>query len=397
MEDTLKDFWATRPRRPRRGRKIAGVAAAIGNRYGIDPIIARVALVVAAFYGGAGVLFYLLGWLFFAEEDDEVSPAEALHGKGRSSSSIPFTIVLCLAMIPAFTWFYGDFSGLFGTVIGFGLLFLLHRHRGHLGTPTTPPPVAAGMPMAVPVGAYDQTDQYPTTPPAWDPLGAAPFAWDLPEPSSVAPDPEPPAPRHRSKVGAVTLAAVFLTVGAAVLAEPYLGGWVTAQHVIGVVLGILGMGMWAGSFTRSGRGLIGLAVPLSAAGIALTVVWPNGFTADGVGDIDARPLSIEQVDDQYRRNIGSVNLDLTALPNAGSVETEVGADVGDVTVIVPENADVFLKCAVGVGEVTCLGEQSSGPGAEIAKTDFGADGEGGLRIELDVEVSGPGSVEVRRG
>ena len=36
VEDTVKDFWATRPRRPRRGRKVAGVAAGIANRYRID-------------------------------------------------------------------------------------------------------------------------------------------------------------------------------------------------------------------------------------------------------------------------------------------------------------------------------------------------------------------------
>ena len=40
------------------------------------------------------------------------------------------------------------------------------------------------------------------TPPAWDPLGAAPFAWDLPEPGPVP----APAPQRRSRVTPVTLA-----------------------------------------------------------------------------------------------------------------------------------------------------------------------------------------------
>jgi phage shock protein PspC (stress-responsive transcriptional regulator) len=63
IEGVVKDFWASRPRRPRYGRKIAGVAEGIGNRYAVDPVIVRVALVVTALFGGAGVMFYLLGWL----------------------------------------------------------------------------------------------------------------------------------------------------------------------------------------------------------------------------------------------------------------------------------------------------------------------------------------------
>ncbi len=411
VEDTLKDFWATRPKRPRRGRKIAGVAAAVGDRYGMDPVIVRVAFVVATFYGGAGILLYLLGWLFFAEEGDEVSPVEALGGKGRSSASSPFTVALLIALIPVFGLFFdNDFAGWLGMAAILGVLFLLHRGRGHLARPPAAPdaPVTAAMgPIAAPGSAAGAApgagpgpvDQYgyPTTPPAWDPLGAAPFAWDLPEPGGAPPEPEPPAPRHRSKAGPITLAAVFLTIGAAVLAEPVLGDWVTARHVIGVVLAVLGLGMVAGSFVRGGRGLIGLAVPLAAAGVAMTVLWPNGFSAEGVGDLQAKPTTLEQVQSDYRRNIGSVAVDLTGLPATGSVRTSAGVDVGEVTVTVPATADVTLRCSVGVGEVDCLGEQQGGPGAELSRTDLGPDGAGGLKIEIDAEVSGPGTVQVRRG
>src|SRR5436190_23352233 len=94
VEDTLKDFWATRPRRPRRGRKLAGVASGIGLRYGIDPIVIRVAFVVATFYGGAGILVYLLGWLLLPEQDDEAAPFESMLNHRRSSTSSAFTVLL---------------------------------------------------------------------------------------------------------------------------------------------------------------------------------------------------------------------------------------------------------------------------------------------------------------
>lgn len=400
VEDTLKDFWATRPRRPRQGRKVAGVAAGIGARYGIDPVIVRVAFVVATFYGGAGVLVYLLGWLFLAEEDDEVSPAEALAGHGRSSSSAAFTVALCVAMFPAFWWFFDrDFSGFVGVALIGGALFLLHRNRSHLGVAQQARARSTEMeegPTVVwdPIHPGYEPGQRP---PAWDPLGAAPFAWDLPEPSSREPDPEPPAPRRRSKVGLVTMAFVFLAIGVGVLVGPETGGWLTLQHGIGVVLGILGLGLVAGAFSGGGRGLIGLAIPLAAVGIAMTIVWPTGITADGVGDVDEKPLTVEQVQDSYQRNLGSVTLDLTSLPTEGDVSTKVKVDVGDITVIVPETADVTLRCSAGVGSVTCLGSEENGPDPKVSKTDLGSNGKGGLVIDLEAKVSGPGSVEVRRG
>jgi phage shock protein PspC (stress-responsive transcriptional regulator) len=402
VEDTLKDFWATRPRRPRQGRKIAGVAAGIGARYGIDPVIVRVAFVVATIYGGAGVLAYLLGWLFLAEEDDEVSPVEALVSHGRSSSSTAFTVALCAALFPAFWWFFdSDFSGFIGVALIGGSVFLLHRHRSHLGVSRPTAAAQTSEMEAGPTVVWDPiqpgSEPHEQRPPAWDPLGAAPFAWDLPEPSSREPDPEPPAPRRRSKVGLVTMAFVLLAIGAGVLFSPGTDGWLSFQHGIGVILAILGLGLVAGAFRGGGRGLIGLVVPLAAVGIAMTIVWPSGITADGVGDVNAKPLTIEDVQKTYQRNLGSVTLDLRELPTTGEVKTKAKVDVGDVTVIVPEDADVTVKCSAGVGSVSCLTEERDGPDPKVSTTDLGPDGKGGLVIDLEAIVSGPGSVEVRRG
>jgi len=432
-EDTVKDFWATRPRRPRRGRKIAGVAAGIGHRYRIDPVLVRVGLVVASVYGGAGVLVYLLGWLFLPEQDDQVSPVEALIGKGRSSTSTGFTLLLCVAMIPVLSWFFsggfiGAFPGWLGLVVIAGLLFLLHQNRGSV-TPAPPsapepapappmppmPPVPPSPPMppappqtpmyTAPVAAASVSQEPPvappppiteerTTPPAWDPLGAAPFAWDLPEPAGPEPEePEPPARRRKSKVGAATIGIALVTAGALILVP---GSWANPQHIVGVVLAILGLGMVAGAFLRGGRGLIGLAVPLSLAGLALTMVSPDGWS--GVGDVTARPTSVAEVQDNYERSVGNVELDLTALPENGeTVRSHISVDIGNATVIVPENADVEIKCKADRGNIECLGREASGLDIDVPKfTDVGADGPGGLEIDLTVSAD-TGNVEVRRG
>lgn len=402
VEDTLKDFWATRPRRPRKGRKLAGVAAGIGNRYGIDPTVIRVGFVVATFYGGAGILMYLLGWLLLPEQDDEAAPFEAMINRKRSSTSGVFTVVLCLALLPAF-WFVFDnqFSGIAGMLIVGGVLFLLHRTRGHLGRPApaaAPPPTVAqepplyqpfSAPVDVPVA---EPVPVPTTPPAWDPLGAAPFAWDLPEPTPSAP--EPPEPKRRSRAGLLTFGAALIAVAVMAIIGPQVS-WMTPPHAIGILLGVIGLGMVGGAFVRGGRGLIGLAVPLSVIGIGLTVISTDGW--HGVGDINERPTTLGEVQDVYRRSAGSINLDLTALPDSGKVDTKIKLDVGDAIITVPKTADVDLNCHIDVGDGDCLGYTMDGTGLDHkVRNDFGSDGEGGLQIELDVD-AGAGHVEVRRG
>ncbi|TDQ05849.1 phage shock protein C (PspC) family protein [Labedaea rhizosphaerae] len=413
VEDTVKDFWATRPRRPRDGRKIAGVAAGIGNRYGIDPVIVRVAFVVAAIYGGAGIFLYLVGWLLLPEERDEVSPFESVINKGRSSTSTVFTVLLCLALIPLSSWvFDGPFSGLLGVAIILGLLFLLHRSKGHLNRPDDAQPYgaqpfAAAQPTTENFATEpgDQTvrtaepETEPDSPPAWDPLGAAPFAWDLPEPGpGPSQESEPTVQRaRRSRVGLMTVGVAFV-VGAACVALSGTFDWLTPPHIAGLLLAVLGLGMVGGAFAGGGRGLLGLAVPLAAIGVLYTSVSTGDGGFHGVGDRTETPRSIAQVAPSYSRSVGSIDLDLTELPDTGrSVHTSVDANVGSATVRVPANADVEVHCRAKIGSVDCLGQRQDGTGVEVKiDNDLGDDGEGGLKIVLDVRV-GTGDVEVVRG
>jgi phage shock protein PspC (stress-responsive transcriptional regulator) len=54
--------------RRREGRRIAGVAAGIGAAFGLDPNLVRVAFVVLALAGGAGVALYGAAWLVLPSE-----------------------------------------------------------------------------------------------------------------------------------------------------------------------------------------------------------------------------------------------------------------------------------------------------------------------------------------
>ncbi|MGI5504514.1 PspC domain-containing protein [Lentzea sp. CA-135723] len=382
VADTLREFWAHRPVRPRAGRKLGGVATGIALRFQIDPVIVRIAFVALALSGGVGLPLYLAGWLLLPEEGDQVSPLESLLHKGQSSASPTTTVFVGILMFPAFAFVFGSNSGfqVFVTLAAaVACVYLLQKNRGHLQPAAALPdqPTVATPPVP---GA-----------PAWDPLGAAPFAWDLPEP---APKPQPPTPRPRkSRIGATTLGVATLTVAASAI----LGAWVpwfTVAHTIGLVLGVLAAGLLIGSFAGGGRSLIWLMIPLSVVGFGLTAVDFDGETR--ISSFDEKPQSLTDVRDRYETSVGSVQLDLRDLPDSGSVKTAINVELGEAVVRVPRDADVTFRCeASSIGELDCLGKRAEGSSVAVDGRDLGDNGEGGLKIDLDVR-SAVGEVRVLR-
>ncbi|ROS59140.1 phage shock protein C (PspC) family protein [Frigoribacterium sp. PhB160] len=55
--------------RPRRGKVIAGVCAALANRFGISPFLVRFLFVASILLPGPQVLLYLILWIVFPKAD----------------------------------------------------------------------------------------------------------------------------------------------------------------------------------------------------------------------------------------------------------------------------------------------------------------------------------------
>jgi hypothetical protein len=173
----------------------------------------------------------------------------------------------------------------------------------------------------------------------------------------------------------------------------------------GVALAVIGAGLVVGSFLRTGRGLIPVALLLGALTWALLAAPLDRWQGNGVGDLRAAPTTVAALQPSYQRTAGDIALDLRnldlAVPaggNASPVRSTITLGVGDVQVQVPQNADVTLTSNTGVGSVDFDGRSESGPGAHLAVTDdLGADGvRTGRPLILDIE-TGAGSVEVHRG
>ncbi|WP_243791698.1 PspC domain-containing protein [Saccharopolyspora gloriosae] len=380
--DTLREMWETRPARPREGRKLTGVSAAIGRRYGIDPVLVRVAFVVATVPGGGGLALYLALW-------GVLPNAEPSDDRHRLRLLVGLTLLVTIGIPTALAMLYPHGWLVFGAAIGG--LYLLHRnHRA-------PAAVATAPPAAAPVG--ENTWVYPsstarTEPPSWDPLGAAPFAWDLPEPPN---EESGPPQEKRAWIG-------WLTVGAAVLASAVALTFSGVTAAFAVALGVLGVGMVAGAFLRGSRMLIAFALPIGALAMLLNVTEEDHGSSERqwgtprTQEIVANTSTALQETYPYIPN-GTFTLDLRQLRLTGEERVETSASVGNgrVTVLLPPGLDATATCSTDRGTVDCLGNrQSGGDHSWMEINDDGVDGPGGGHLALDLSADN-GSVEVRRG
>lgn len=86
---------AVRVRRSKTDRVIGGVCGGLGSYFGVDPLWFRLAFVVLAIGGGAGVLLYIIGWLVIPESGVDQGQASAVNlgNKGPMIAGISLVVV----------------------------------------------------------------------------------------------------------------------------------------------------------------------------------------------------------------------------------------------------------------------------------------------------------------
>jgi hypothetical protein len=173
----------------------------------------------------------------------------------------------------------------------------------------------------------------------------------------------------------------------------------------GVVLAVLGAGLVAGAFLRTGRGLIPFALLLSALTWALVAAPVDRWQGDGYGELVAAPTTVAALQASYERGAGEIDLDLRnldlAVPPDGNttpVRTRISMGAGDVKVRVPNTADITLTARAGFGDVEFGDRQNDGPDAHVQVIDdLGTDGvRSGRPLVIDID-AGVADVKVRRG
>jgi signal transduction histidine kinase len=85
-------------RDPARG-VLAGVAAGLARRIGVDPLIVRVGFIAASAAGGMGLALYLLGWALMPGEDGSRAPVERIAGRRETWLVVAGMVLLALAAL----------------------------------------------------------------------------------------------------------------------------------------------------------------------------------------------------------------------------------------------------------------------------------------------------------
>ena len=337
VKKQFKEMWASRPVRlpsdQGGGGKIAGVAEGIAVRYQIDPTLVRVVFVVTAFCWGGSIALYLLAWMFMPRYSKTTSPFEDAFGEkkdlpknsdGKSTSEkslgMTLAIIFAVGFILPLIFSSSSLTMLLPIAAGVGGWYLLHKRRpdapaGLLATPQqhAEPPRDEHIDLSM----FEPVDGYPfpdgrTTPPAWDPLGAAPDTWHLPDPDPIVQEPQPKKKRRWGRVLGITAAVIAV--------------W---SLIIGGILLAFGFAANNPSWTSSDWGASSYA-----------------------------PANEEAVTDVYDVGIGAFALDLSQTEGLDDMTENrtvtIDGGIGAINLDLPEDTPVNLTCDSGIGPSNCV-------------------------------------------
>lgn len=374
-------------------RTIAGVAGGLGRHLDIDPVIIKVAFVVLAFFGGAGLILYGAGWLLVPDDSSDSAP----FGLDERNRGIALVVIGAIAALAVLGDTLGDGLVPLPVVILIGIVLLVimqvGKRRDRSGPASSPPPTtppAAGSSYVSTVAETAPLQPLQTPYAAGSPYAAPPITptsgW-----SAGAGWTPPPAPPVRRKPGPIlfwfTAALCAFAVGA--LGTLDLAGLgVPSPAYPAVVVVITGSMLVLGAFWGRPGGLIllGLVSSLALAG------WVTADAFDG-DSTTVRPATAAEVRSSYTLDTGELILDLSDVSDpqalAGRI-IEFDGEAGRLEVIVPPDLAVDARADIdGPGGFDLFGSQ--GGGIDITGSGSTVSDANPLVIDASLEV---GFVEV---
>jgi hypothetical protein len=194
--------------------------------------------------------------------------------------------------------------------------------------------------------------------------------------------------REQPRLVQVVVGGLLVVIGILWLFDAVTSLDVRWEILLPAALVVIGGALVYGSATGTYGGLITLGVILTIIIVlssGLEVVLDVPFEG-GIGERDHAPEGVAE--DAYRLAIGDMTVDLTEATADGR-QISISVGIGNLIVIIPEDAEYTIHARAGLGQVVVLDDAESGVGPEI---DASSDGDGEL-FDLVVEV-GMGKVEV---
>jgi len=370
--DEVRDLG--RLRRSASDRKVAGVAGGLARHLDIDPLVLRVAFVVLAFFGGAGLIMYGACWLLVPDEETGEAPV-TLDERSRTVALLVVGALAVFALV-------GDSWGVFwfpwplAIIAVVVLVFMTRKDRAQA------PQGSDGAPY-MPVHDEPGVAQQATA------TGHAPYPGDATTTRTYAAPTyaaavRPVAPRDPRRHGPIlfwfTLALIALGIG--ILGTVDVAGVdVPDPAYPALAVGLTGMMLLVGSVFGRAGGLILLGL-ISTVALAGATAADNWDTA-----ILRTPVTSSGVQDSYDFGAGELVLDLSELNDPEALDgrtIRVEGGAGRIDVIVPDGMDVSVDAQVGgPGSVTLFGEEREGIDTQWNQR-FDNGDVAGLTIEVDL-------------
>jgi phage shock protein PspC (stress-responsive transcriptional regulator) len=334
-----------RLRRSNTDRVAAGVSGGLGEYFGIDPVLFRVLFAVTSFFGGAGVIAYLLAWLLIPDHDTVQAPMD-LVARWMRRHRVPFwlvaTIVVIIGWGSFFSW-WAPRGPTFVVVVAIVILAVViaRRSRGPAGptgavtTPTSEPTLTSE-----PIGDGQSAAE-----------AAGPVAPYVPYVSETRAWIQQSRERRRR-----TAPVRWATLG--VLAAT-LGGLAIADSVGGIVLPVY---FWVGGSIVLAGLLTGLALRRTPWGLTVLLVpailgliafgGTRASLHDGLGRTVSAPASVAGLDSDYRLAFGELTLDLRSISPLSSPRTiDITVAGGQVRLLLPKTLNASVQANVHLGDL----------------------------------------------
>jgi phage shock protein PspC (stress-responsive transcriptional regulator) len=369
---------------------VTGLCSGLADWLGLDVRLVRAAAVILTLVTPWTMLAYFVAGYFVPERGpgEPRVRAEPVGGLGDAHPVVVVVGIVLAAVLVDDAWFLRPFPAAVA-LVALGI-WLLTRDRSPWA-PRSDTESAPSSTTTTPTGPIDDTLTGDGTPAA--------AGWAA-EPSPPGSDwwPEPAAePPPRSRLSSVLAALLVLAAGVLWLLDSI--GAVDVSWRGALAVGLLAVGGALLLATWWGRAAALVPVGLLLAFLLVVDEMLDVPLDAGIGDRDIVVDTRRELDGEHELLMGDMTLDLTAAPLARTGTTEIDAAVGlgELLVVVPEDARVTVDSSVRAGGVDWPGGAgTSEEGADIDRA-FALQGEpGGPRLHLDLSV-GFGTLEVVRG
>jgi phage shock protein PspC (stress-responsive transcriptional regulator)/predicted membrane protein len=321
----------------------------LGEYFRVDPVIFRVLFATAAFFGGAGVLAYLVAWAAIPEQGTERAAIDGWVTSLRNRRVPVWVMAVAgavLLWLIAFSWWApGPFFPVLAVVI---ILVIIFGRRGHADDA----PLQAAESVRLDKTATAHTPDTATAAPR--PAAGPPWASEARRWISESRT----ARRERARRAFPVKVATLVTLGAALLTL----GLIDSAHGIAFPLyfwfatAILGVGLVVGMVLRRTPWSVGVLLIPAVAGV-IAFAGSHSSLHDGVGQRVWTPSAT--LSSSYRLAFGQATLDLRSLhPQSDPRIIHVEQAGGQLTIIAPTTMNLTVSANVHFGLVRVDGDSS---------------------------------------